>query len=165
VTGFVTSSYPSKFFIVAWAVSLAGLGASLAINAHQTLKLLALRAAIRDNCDPLCGLGRELRFIAGNNILKELKLDLLVDSVDSCRTESEDWSTFDSVMTESGAFPMLHRVSVRIWWGLTDAVVVDHEPEDGIWRSFKEDNFPRLAKSKAVEFNFSVQIYIYHRRP
>jgi hypothetical protein len=139
---------------VPWAVSLAGLGASLAIsNAHRTLKLLVLSTAVRDDCNPLCGLGRELRFIAGNNILEELKLDLLVNAVDSCRTESEDWSTFDSVMTESGSFPMLHRVSVQISFD----VAVDHE--EGIWKSFKEDKFSRLAESKAVEFNFSVEIY------
>jgi hypothetical protein len=140
---------------VDWPVRLARLGASLAINAHQTLKLLALRIVVEDN--PLCGLGRELRFIAGNNILEVLELDLTVDAVNSCRTESEDWSTFDSVLTESGAFPMLHRVSVEIWWNSYDTDYVGDE--DSIWKSFKKEKFPRLAESKAVEFNFSVEVY------
>jgi hypothetical protein len=137
-------------------VRLAGLGASLAINAHRTLKLLALSTAVLNGYDPLSGLGRELEFIAGNNVLEELKLDLLVDAVDPSRIESEYWSTFDSVMTESGAFPMLHRVSFQICWNLFDAVV---DYEDGIWESFKEDKFSRLVESKAVEFDFSVEIY------
>jgi hypothetical protein len=105
-------------------VGLAGLGASLAINAYRTLKSLELSITVRvgDDYDPLCGLSRELRFIAGNNILEELELDVVVQADASCRTDSEDWSAFDSVLTESGAFPMLHRVFGRnlvvfIWHG------------------------------------------------
>jgi hypothetical protein len=139
-------------------VRLTGLVASLAINAYQTLKLLAHRTVIKVNYDPLCELGRELRFIAGNNILEELELNLVVYAL---QTESEDWSVFDSdwsvfdsMLTESGAFPMLHRVSIslEIWrdfWNFVDV-------EDGIWKSLTEDKFPRLAESKAVEFNFSI---------
>jgi hypothetical protein len=140
---------------VAWAVSLAGLGASLAINV-QTLKLLALSTVLRDDHDPLCGLGRELRFIAWNNILEELRLDLMVQGIESCRPGSEDWSTFDSVVTEPGAFPILHRVSVQIWWNSFDA---DSNDDRGIWENFKEEKFPLLAESKAVEFNFSIAVY------
>ena len=68
---------------------------------------------------------------------------------------SEDCSVFDSVLTESGAFPMLHRVSVEIWW-----LSKNREPseQDALVKSLKEDNFPRLAESKAVEFNFFVEI-------
>jgi len=142
---------------VDWPVGLAALGASLAINAYRTLKLLALSiTVVGDNYDPLCGLGRELRFIAGNNILEELELDVVVQADASCRTESEDWSAFDSVLTESGVFPMLHRVSVEIWW-YSDGRDVDDE--DAILESFKEEKFPRLVESKAVEFNFSAEIH------
>jgi hypothetical protein len=139
-----------------WPLRLTGLGASLAINAHQTLKLLALSSVAGDNYDPLCGLGRELRFIAGNNVLEELELNVMVYAF-AFRTESEHWSAFDSVLTESGAFPMLHRVSIllRIWRG-SDDDVNDVDVEDGIWSSLKEDKFPQLVESKAVEFNFTV---------
>ena len=100
-----------------WPVQLAGLGASLAINAYRTLKLLELGITIvGDNYDPLCGLSRELRFIAGINILEELQLEVMVPNNFSYLNGSEDCSVFDSVLTESGAFPMLHRVSVEIWW-------------------------------------------------
>jgi hypothetical protein len=149
---------------VEWAVSLslAGLGESLKIsNAHQTLKLLALSIVVRDDDNPLCGLGRELRFIAGNNILEELELDVVVDAIFllPANSESEDWSAFDSVLTESGAFPMLHRVSVEFGWNSHGLEVDGADDEDGIWESLKEDRFPRLAESKAVEFNFSGEIF------
>ena len=133
-------------------LKLAGLGASLAINSYRTLKLLEL--SIKENhdsdLDRLCGLSRELRFIARNNILEELKLDVVVDGDASWLTESEDWSAFDSVLTESGAFPMLHRVSVKIWW-----CVISRNPDDchAMLEILKEVKFFRLVESKAVEFN------------
>ena len=139
-----------------WPVQLAGLGASLAINAYRTLKFLELSITIvGDNYDPLCGLSRELRFIAGINILEELQLEVMVPNNFSYLNGSEDCSVFDSVLTESGAFPMLHRVSVEIWW-----FSKNREPseQDTLVKSLKEDNFPRLAESKAVEFNFFVEI-------
>ena len=96
-------------------LELTGLGASLAINAYRTLKSLEISVTVvGDDHDPLCGLNRELRFIAGNNILEELDLDVALQQDVSCRIESEDWSTFDSVLTESGAFPMLRRVLVEV---------------------------------------------------
>jgi hypothetical protein len=104
----------------------------------------------------LCGLSRELRLIAGNNILEELELDVVLQAGASCRTESEDWSAFDSVLTEFNAFPMLHRVSAEIWWFSYGMGDVD---EDGVLESLKEDKFPRLVESKVVEFNFSAEIH------
>ena len=131
-------------------VWLTGLGASLAINSYRTLKFLYLTITVEeDDCDPLCGLSRELRFITGNNILEELKLFVVIDDDASFKTESEDWSDFDSVLTESGAFPMLHRVSVHIAWCSEFMDLVNLLIE-----SLKEDRFPRLVESKAVEFNF-----------
>jgi hypothetical protein len=109
-------------------------------------------AVLGDDYDPLCGLSRELRFIAGNNILKELNLNVIVQEGASCRTDSEDWSAFDSVLTESGAFPMLHRVSVKIGWYIADRELSEQE---AILESLKEDKFPRLMESKALKFNFS----------
>ena len=140
-----------------WPVWLTGLGASLAINAYRTLKLLALGITVRRSNYPLCGLPGELRFITGNNILEKLELDVWVNDGASCRTESEDWSAFDSVLTQSGAFPMLHQVSVRIWWDPVDRLGV--EVENGVMEILKEDKLPRLVESKAVEFNFSADTY------
>jgi hypothetical protein len=132
---------------------LAGLGANLAINVYGTLKLLALAiTVVGDDYDPFCRLSRELRYIAGNNILEELELKVMVQEGASFRTDSENRSAFDSVLTESGAFPMLRQVSVEIWWSITDW---EHE---GITERLKEDKFPRLVESKAVKFNFSAEV-------
>ena len=132
-------------------MDLAGLGASLAINTYRTLKILELGlTVVGDDYDPLCGFDRELRFIAGNNILEELKLYLVVRDDATCRTESEDWSSFDSVLTESDAFPTLNRVLVDIYWCLSSR----NPSERAVFESLKEDKFPRLLESKAVEFSF-----------
>ena len=140
-------------------MGLAGLGASLAVNAYRTLKLLDFSiTVVGDHYDPLCGLNHELGFIAGNNIVEGLKLDVVVQDDASCRTESDDWSAFDSVLTKSGAFPMLRRVSVGILW----YSVFDEDEESGwqdhVLESLKEDKFPRLVESKAVEFKFRAEI-------
>jgi len=134
-------------------VELTGLGGCLAMNAYRTLKVLDLNILVLgDYYDPLCGLCRELGFIAGNNILEGLILCLVVREV-ACQTESEDWSAFDSLLTESGAFPILHRVSIKIKWNSRG------RDRDALLESLKEDKFPRLVESKAVEFNFSARIY------
>ena len=136
-------------------VELTGLGESLAINAYRTLKFLELGiSVVGDDYAPLCGLNRELGFISGNNILEELALDVVVRDASS-QTESEDWSTFDAMLTKSDAFPILHRVSVGIWW---DSVGRDQVNQVAMLKRLKEEKFSRLAKSKAVEFNFSAQM-------
>ena len=130
-------------------VSLAGLGESLAINSYRTLKFLNLSiTVVGDDCDPLCGLSSELRFITGNNILEELNLYVCED-----RAESEDWSAFDSVLTGACAFPILHRVSVEIYW-LYGPWMDDLNARNLFMESYKKDKFPQLVESKAVEFNF-----------
>ena len=137
-------------------VELRGLAKSLEINAYRTLKYLQLSIpVVGDNYDPLCGLSRELGFMAGNNILEELQLDVVVCG--ACRTESEDWSTFDSVLTKSGAFPILRLVWVEICWNSQAGTLRDLDNEVGMLRSFKEVKFPRLVESKAVEFYLSTQ--------
>ena len=131
-------------------VFLEGLGASLAKNSYRTLKFLELTTTVVEgDHDPLCGLCPELRFIAGNNVLEELELKISVKEDASCRTKDEDWSAFDSVLTESGAFPMLHRVLVEILW---------YTEQDIVLESLKEDKFPRLVESEVVEFNFSAEL-------
>ena len=149
-------------------VWLTGLGASLAIDSYQTLRFLHVTIMVdeeENDCDPLCGLSRELRFITGNNILEELELfvvPVIDDDVSvSFKSESEDWSDFDSVLTESGAFPMLHRVSVQIAWcpeliDLMNLLMESFKVDlmNFLIESLKKDKFPRLVESKAVEFNF-----------
>ena len=135
-------------------LELAGLGASLAINAYRTLKILEIGVTVvGDDHDPLCGLNRELRFIAGNNILEDLRLDVTLQQDVLCRTETEDWSAFDSMLTESGAFPMLRLVSVRIWWYSVFRNL------SGQVESLQEDKFPQLVESKAVDFDFLSEIH------
>ena len=90
MSGLALSLIPEKFdrFIVIKPVWLAGLGASLAINSYRTLKFLNLSIIVEgDDCNPLCGLSSELRFITGNNILDELKLFVMVDDHE---TETKD---------------------------------------------------------------------------
>ena len=133
---------------------MAGLGASLAINAYRTLKLLEVGVTVvGDYYDPLCGLNRELRCIARNNVLEELVLEVVVNTDVPCRTNSEDWPTFDSVLTESGAFPVLRRVSVEFWWYTTN--MLNHD----LVESVKEDKFPRLVESKTVEFTLCAELH------
>ena len=93
-----------------------------------------------EHCDSLCG----LRFIIENNILEELKLYVEISNDTSFQTESKVWSAFDSVLTKSSAFPMLHRVSVMIQWYLKSIFLMER---------LKKDKFPGLVESKAVEFN------------
>jgi hypothetical protein len=140
--------------LVGRPVLFEGLGSSLAINSYRTLKFLGFSITVVGEAhDPLCGLSPELRLIAGNNVLEEFEL-VLIDA--SCRTESKDWSVFDSVLTESGAFPMLRRVSVEVRWYL---LFRDPIEQGAVLESLKEDKFPRLVENEAVEFNFSAEIY------
>ena len=155
--------YPSKiltYFLVGQPLQLAGLGTSLATNAYRSLRLLGLDVVVvGDDFDPVRGLGRELRFIAGkNNILEELEVIVMVEEHASYRTESEDWAAFDLVLTESSAFPMLHRVLVKICWSVSPRAISNEE--DVMMRNFKRDKFPRLVESKAVEFKFGAEIKI-----
>ena len=148
-----------RIILVIEPLELAELGSSLAINAYRTLKSLIVGVTVVQgddhDSDPLCGLNRELKFIAGNNILEELELNVGVQEDAICRTDSEQWPTFDSLLTESGAFPMLHRVSVGIWfrWDF-ESVYTGRELKEQM-ESSMEDKFPRLVESK-VEFNFFV---------
>ena len=137
-------------------VKLAGLGGSLAINAYQTLKLLKLITIIGDDYDALCWPSRELGFIAGNNILEELELVVVPgNGTYSSVPEYDDWSALDLVLTESRAFPMLRRVSVKIPWYSTCMDLSEHI---ATLKSLKKKKFPRLVESKAVKFNFCAEI-------
>jgi hypothetical protein len=139
------------------AFGIGRLGPSLAINAYRTLKFLKLHiTVVGDDHDPLCGLNRELRFIAGNNILEELELHVVVQDDAPCRTESEDWSAFDLVLTESSAFPLLRRVFVGICWY---SACRDTSGKEAVFESLTEDKFPRLVESEAVKFNFCAEHY------
>ena len=154
--GHLFESFNRRYILVVQPLQFAGMGASLAINTYLTLKCLDIYiTVVGDDYDPLCGLNRELKFISGNNILEELKLYLVVQDDAPCRTESKDWSAFDSVLTESGAFPMLHRVLFEIWWYTAGR---DISEQDAVLESLKEDKFPLLMKSKAVEFKFCAKI-------
>jgi hypothetical protein len=156
LSSLILAKFSKRIFLAHQPEGLAGLGASLAINAYKALEFLALTITVVGNdCDPLRGLSRELRFIAGNNILEELELDVMVQEGALRRTDSEDWSAFDSVLTASGAFPMLHRVSVKIGWYITER---EKSEQDAIFESLKEDKFPRLVESKAVKFNFFAEV-------
>ena len=135
-------------------VDLAGLGASLAINTHRTLETLEINIRVGDDYDPLCGLNSELRFIAGNNILEGLGLDVAIPNSYSYPDDTEDWSVFDSVLTESGAFPRLHRV----WLGISWHSGRDLIEQDAMLEILTEDKFPRLVESKEIQFNFRAEI-------
>ena len=59
-------------------------------------------------------------------------------------------------LNESSAFPMLHRVSVEIWWYSLYRVLDD---QDRVVESLKEDKFLRPVESKAMELSFSADIH------
>ena len=126
---------------------LAGLGESLAINASRTLRSLRLNTTSTillhdDYLDPLCGLSRELEFIAGNNILGGLQLELCFeDASSSYLTHFELWSAFDSMLTDSVAFPVLRRVSVELRW-FSKYPNLSGSEHDAILKSLKENKFP-----------------------
>ena len=137
------------------SLQLEGLGASLAKYTYRTLKFLELYVTVvGDDHDPLCGLNSELRYIAGNNVVEELELYVGVKDDSPSRNVSEDWSGFDSVLTESGAFPLLHRVLVAIWWY---PLYRDQSEVDSVLECLKEERFPRLVESKAVKFIFCAE--------
>lgn len=134
-------------------MELGGLGESLMVSAYGMLKLLEIGVTVvGDDYDPLCGLNRELKFIAGNNILEAFHLIVMHKEDISSLIESEDWDNFDSVITESGSFPMLRRVSVEIWWRKVSRR--DLEDQEDI---LTKDIFPRLAERNAVQFLFHSQ--------
>ena len=58
------------------------------------------------------------------------------------------------MLTESGAFPMFHRVSVEFSWR-TGSESMYLSGRDAMLESLKENKFPRLMKNKAVELDFS----------
>ena len=75
--------------------SALGVGRS---NAYRTLKSVIVGVTdLGDDHDPLCGLNRELKFLAGKNILEELELNVTVQVQEdaSCRTDFVEWPTFD----------------------------------------------------------------------
>ena len=142
-------------------VGLAGLGESLAINAYRTLESLKLNIPIRrDSYEPLCGLSCELRFIARKNILESLELFMMVEDDASFQILAEEPSAFDSMLSESGAFPVLHRVSVAISWYSES---MDLGGMKVAMESLRKDKFPRLIESKAVKFNFDSNLKLYYR--
>ena len=157
ITSEFSKCYPfniltAKYFVVGVPLELAGLGESLAINAYRTLTSLGLNI-INSTVTSLRGLSRELGFIAGKNILEKLQLDVWFKDASSYLTHFELWSTFDSVLTDSCAFPVLRQVSVTFCWYSRDWS--EHE-KDAFLESLKENRFPRLVESEAVKFDFSV---------
>ncbi|KDR76686.1 hypothetical protein GALMADRAFT_139584 [Galerina marginata CBS 339.88] len=130
-------------------LDLAGLGTSLMVNAYRTLRSVALGIVVRGNdSERLCGLSGELRSLSGNNILQEFELNVVIAPG---RTETEEWAAIDWLLTESGAFPMLHRVSIEIRWSSDGREV---PAIDDILGSLTKERFPRLVESTVVEFNF-----------
>ncbi|KJA16814.1 hypothetical protein HYPSUDRAFT_206721 [Hypholoma sublateritium FD-334 SS-4] len=131
---------------------LAGLGSSLAAKAYRTLKSVKLHLAVgQAHYSPLCGLTLELRQLSGNNVLEELDISVLVGADEPCRTEADDWSDLDALLTVQGAFPMLHRVTVKLSW-FSDAR--EEEQIQALFHRLTQDRFPQLLKSSAVQFEF-----------
>ncbi|KJA19688.1 hypothetical protein HYPSUDRAFT_167981 [Hypholoma sublateritium FD-334 SS-4] len=131
---------------------LTELGSSLAENAYRTLKSfeLYLNVAGRHHA-PLCGLPHELRQISGNNVLEELDVTVQVDTDEPCRTESDDWSDLDALLTVQGAFPMLRLVIVELVWHSRRR---NKEQTKELLHKLTQDRFPRLLKSSTIQFEF-----------
>ncbi|KJA14244.1 hypothetical protein HYPSUDRAFT_72683 [Hypholoma sublateritium FD-334 SS-4] len=134
-------------------LQLAGLGSSLATNAYQTLKSVILYLNVdREHFDPLCGLTLALRQLSGHNVLEELDVSVLVETDEPCRTDSDDWSDLDTVLTDQSAFRMLRRVTVKLLWYSYQR---DEVQVADLLHKLTADRFPRLLESSAVQFVFN----------
>ena len=102
--------------------------------------------------DPLCGLPLMLRRLSENNVLEKLKVIVLVETDEPCRTDSDDWPDFDAVLTAQGAFPMLRKVSVDLIWTSFDRS--EQEVEE-LLGNLTQDHFPRLLESPTIWFQFN----------
>ena len=137
------------------AAYLHGLGLVLFENAYRTLNSIQLKFIVFEyHSNPLCGLPLELRQIAGINVLEELYIFVLVWADEPCRTDSDDWSDLDVVLTYPGAFPMLRQVAVNLFWYSYER---DEEEVEHLLNKLTEDRFPRLLERSAVQFKFREQ--------
>ena len=73
----------------------------------------------------------------------------MVPNILSYLTQFDDYSVFNSVLNESGAFPSCIEFSLR-FGGIQNRA----QSEQAMVQSLKADKFLRLVESKAVEFNF-----------
>ena len=128
------------------------LGSSLAESAHRTLKSFDLYINVTEHHHaPLCGLPNELRRLSGNNVLEELDICVLVYRDEACRTDSDDWSDLDAVLTAQDAFPMLRSVILELVW---ESRHRDMGQVKKLLRKLTQDRFPRLLESATIEFEF-----------
>ena len=79
---------------------------------------------------------------------------MLVWADEPCRTDSDDWSDLDVVLTYPGAFPMLRQVAVNLFWYSYER---DEEEVEHLLNKLTEDRFPRLLERSAVQFKFREQ--------
>ena len=93
-----------------------------------------------------------LRRLSENNVLEKLKVIVLVETDEPCRTDSDDWPDFDAVLTAQGAFPMLRKVSVDLIWTSFDRS--EQEVEE-LLGNLTQDHFPRLLESPTIWFQFN----------
>lgn len=106
-----------------------------------------------DHYDPLCGLNEELKMIARNAVLEEIKLFVRVQTDRSCRSNSRDWSDLDTLLAEPENFSLLRRVACSIRW---HSFSRSEEKVQEVMDSLTEKDFPRLSENRAIEFVFSV---------
>lgn len=104
----------------------------------------------KEHLNPLCGLPLELRQLSGNNVLEKLKITVTVGADEPCRTDSDDWSDLDAVLTDQGAFPKLREVAVVLAWNSWDR---DEEEVEELFDRLNKTHFPRL-ESSAIRFQF-----------
>lgn len=131
---------------------LTGLGSSLVVNAYHTLKAVELYLNVTEgHYTPLCGLPLELRQLSGNNVIEELDVSILVETDEQCRTDLDDWSDLDDLLTVEGAFPMLRRVTIELAWYSSDR---DEGQIKALLHRLTQDRFSRLLESSAVQFEF-----------
>lgn len=136
-------------------MELFGLGSSLVANAYRTLNSLTFKVTVPPGYDdPLYGFIPELQQIAGNNVLEELHIVVLVGAEDPYIAELDDWPDLDVALTRQGAFPMLRRVAINLVWYTHD---LDEDEIEDLLNKLTEDQFPHLVKSPTVQFKFYEQ--------
>ena len=111
---------------------------------------------LEEHLNPLCGLPLELLQLSGNNVLERLKVIVTVGADEPCRTDSDDWSNLDAVLTDQGAFPKLREVAVDLVWTSCDR---NEEEVNELLDNLTRDHFPRLLESSAIRFQFDEEHY------
>ncbi|KDR68825.1 hypothetical protein GALMADRAFT_256698 [Galerina marginata CBS 339.88] len=127
---------------------------SLNTNSLSRLKSAVFEFVIHGNYhDPLCGICDELRKLASKNVLENIEVSVQVQIDSRCRTNSEDWSDLDALLTGPG-FPKLRRVKLEFF--VFSFQRSQREVQD-LLNSMPRERFRKLSESTTIAFEYSAE--------